>query len=342
MTSERTYGESALLTPANMLTASRLLVAPLFIYLIVFDRISWWTALVGFLAAMSDYFDGIVARRHGTTTSGAFLDPLADKVIVLGSLYALDPRAPARTQELHHPRRHHHGARDLDERLPRPRRASRHLDPGEQARQVEDLHPGLGDRLLRHTDHRALHLDRCRDHLARGRADDLHRMAVLQRGQEGRSCVRVEIVAVGTELLLGQIPDTNSQWLGEQLAAHGIASQFHQHVGDNHERILLAFRTALARSDAVDRVRGTGTDPGRHHPRGPGRSDERPARSRRGDRREDPRDVRIARSHDAREQPPAGRRTARSDDHPPDARHGPGTHLRRRSKGRLRRAGRAL
>jgi nicotinamide-nucleotide amidase len=63
--------------------------------------------------------------------------------------------------------------------------------------------------------------------------------------------VRVEIVAVGTELLLGQIADTNSQWLGEQLAAHGIASQFHQHVGDNHERMLLAFRTALARSDAV-------------------------------------------------------------------------------------------
>ena len=58
-------------------------------------------------------------------------------------------------------------------------------------------------------------------------------------------------MAVGTELLLGQIPDTNSQWLGEQLAAHGIASQFHQHVGDNHQRILLAFRTALARSDAM-------------------------------------------------------------------------------------------
>jgi nicotinamide-nucleotide amidase len=63
--------------------------------------------------------------------------------------------------------------------------------------------------------------------------------------------VRVEIVAVGTELLLGQIPDTNSQWLGEHLAANGIASHFHQHVGDNHERIVLAFRTALARSDAV-------------------------------------------------------------------------------------------
>ncbi len=63
--------------------------------------------------------------------------------------------------------------------------------------------------------------------------------------------VRVEIVAVGTELLLGQIADTNGQWLGEQLAANGIASHFHQHVGDNHERIVLALRTALARSDAV-------------------------------------------------------------------------------------------
>ena len=63
--------------------------------------------------------------------------------------------------------------------------------------------------------------------------------------------MRVEIVAVGTELLLGQIADTNSQWLGEHLAALGVASQFHQAVGDNHDRIVLALRTALARSDAL-------------------------------------------------------------------------------------------
>jgi nicotinamide-nucleotide amidase len=63
--------------------------------------------------------------------------------------------------------------------------------------------------------------------------------------------VRVEIVAIGTELLLGQIADTNSAWLGEHLAAAGIDSHFHQAVGDNHQRILLALRTALARSDAV-------------------------------------------------------------------------------------------
>jgi nicotinamide-nucleotide amidase len=63
--------------------------------------------------------------------------------------------------------------------------------------------------------------------------------------------VRIEIVAVGTELLLGQIADTNSQWMGEHLAAAGVASHFHQAVGDNQERMVLAFRTALARSDGV-------------------------------------------------------------------------------------------
>ena len=63
--------------------------------------------------------------------------------------------------------------------------------------------------------------------------------------------MRIEVLAVGTELLLGQIADTNSAWLGEHLAASGIDSHFHQAVGDNHRRIVLALRTALARSDGV-------------------------------------------------------------------------------------------
>jgi nicotinamide-nucleotide amidase len=70
--------------------------------------------------------------------------------------------------------------------------------------------------------------------------------------------VRIEIVAVGTELLLGQIADTNSAWLGEHLAANGVGSHFHQAVGDNHERITLALRTALARSDGVIMCGGLG------------------------------------------------------------------------------------
>jgi len=70
--------------------------------------------------------------------------------------------------------------------------------------------------------------------------------------------VRVEIVAVGTELLLGQIADTNAAWLGEQLALAGVDSHFHQAVGDNLDRIVLALRTALARSDGVVTSGGLG------------------------------------------------------------------------------------
>jgi nicotinamide-nucleotide amidase len=63
--------------------------------------------------------------------------------------------------------------------------------------------------------------------------------------------VRCEVVAIGTELLLGQIVDTNSSWIGEHLALIGIDSHFQTKVGDNLERMVLAIRTALARSDAV-------------------------------------------------------------------------------------------
>jgi nicotinamide-nucleotide amidase len=63
--------------------------------------------------------------------------------------------------------------------------------------------------------------------------------------------VRCDVVAVGTELLLGQIVDTNSAWIGEQLALIGIDSLFQTKVGDNHERIVHAIRQALERSDAV-------------------------------------------------------------------------------------------
>ena len=63
--------------------------------------------------------------------------------------------------------------------------------------------------------------------------------------------MRVEVVAIGTELLLGQVVDTNSSHIGERLAASGIDCHFQTRVGDNHGRIVLALRTALARGDAV-------------------------------------------------------------------------------------------
>ena len=63
--------------------------------------------------------------------------------------------------------------------------------------------------------------------------------------------MRCEVVAIGSELLLGQIVDTNSSWIGEQLALAGIDSHFQVKVGDNQARIVSAIRQALARSEAV-------------------------------------------------------------------------------------------
>src|SRR5580704_8281524 len=84
-----TFGPSALLTPANGITVLRLLATPILIALIMLWGASWFTFVFGGLLAMSDGVDGWLARRQGTTRSGAFLDPLADKVVVLGALVAL-------------------------------------------------------------------------------------------------------------------------------------------------------------------------------------------------------------------------------------------------------------
>jgi len=63
--------------------------------------------------------------------------------------------------------------------------------------------------------------------------------------------VRCEIIAVGTELLLGQIVDSNSAWIGEQLALAGTDCHFQTRVGDNRGRIVEALRLALGRADAA-------------------------------------------------------------------------------------------
>jgi nicotinamide-nucleotide amidase len=63
--------------------------------------------------------------------------------------------------------------------------------------------------------------------------------------------MRAEVVAVGTELLLGQIVDTNSAWIGERLALFGVDCNFQTRVGDNIDRIASALRAALERNEAV-------------------------------------------------------------------------------------------
>ena len=70
--------------------------------------------------------------------------------------------------------------------------------------------------------------------------------------------MRCDVVAVGTELLLGQIVDTNSSWIGEQLAASGIDSLLQVKVGDNLARIETILRRVLADADAVIMCGGLG------------------------------------------------------------------------------------
>jgi nicotinamide-nucleotide amidase len=63
--------------------------------------------------------------------------------------------------------------------------------------------------------------------------------------------MRCEVVAIGTELLLGQVVDTNSSWIGEQLALIGVDSHYQTKVGDNLDRMVEVLETALSRSEAV-------------------------------------------------------------------------------------------
>ncbi|MDQ3896980.1 MAG: CDP-alcohol phosphatidyltransferase family protein [Actinomycetota bacterium] len=84
-----TFGPSALATPANAVTLVRILVLPAQVVLILSDGSEWPALALWIVLAGSDVFDGWLARRHGATRSGAFLDPLADKFLVIGSMVAL-------------------------------------------------------------------------------------------------------------------------------------------------------------------------------------------------------------------------------------------------------------
>jgi len=85
----QSFGPSALATPANAVTMARVVALPVLLALIVGTGTEWAALALWIVLAGSDFADGWLARRHGTTRSGAFLDPLADKIIVLGAMAAL-------------------------------------------------------------------------------------------------------------------------------------------------------------------------------------------------------------------------------------------------------------
>lgn len=84
----------------------------------------------------------------------------------------------------------------------------------------------------------------------RRRPDVIGRLLVLIFSRM-QSVASAEILSIGTELLLGDIVDTNSAWLARELAARSIDVYWAQRVGDNRLRIRAALEQALGRSDLV-------------------------------------------------------------------------------------------
>ena len=70
--------------------------------------------------------------------------------------------------------------------------------------------------------------------------------------------MRAEILSIGTELLLGQIVDTNANFLAQQLPALGLDLFYVSQLGDNRQRLADAFRRALERSDVIITSGGLG------------------------------------------------------------------------------------
>ena len=89
------FGPDAIRTPANVVTICRLLfTVPVLMMILDGEPGSetWATFTGWFVLWITDLLDGWLARRDGTTRSGEFLDPLADKFLVMGGLIALAVR----------------------------------------------------------------------------------------------------------------------------------------------------------------------------------------------------------------------------------------------------------
>ena len=70
--------------------------------------------------------------------------------------------------------------------------------------------------------------------------------------------MNAEIIGIGSELLLGQIANTDAQFLSQQLSALGIDIYWHTVVGDNHNRIIEALKIASDRSNIIITTGGLG------------------------------------------------------------------------------------
>lgn len=86
------FGPTALATPANAVTVVRLLATPVVIVMVALSGPTWPAFAVAVGIGLTDGLDGWLARRHGPTRLGAFIDPLADKAAVIGALAVVAAR----------------------------------------------------------------------------------------------------------------------------------------------------------------------------------------------------------------------------------------------------------
>ena len=235
-------------TAANGVTVARIACTPLLVVLVLRATPSWGALVFWAVLAGTDAADGWLARRQGATASGAFLDPLADKALVLGALAAMVARgsvtlAPVALL----------AGREVVITCYRVVVARRGISvPARRVAKVKTLvefvtvglvllpvavvfqaHPGARRALWLAV---ALAWASGAQYLLDSRAGGAPWPQVPSTGP--RTAVGCEVLAIGTELLLGQVVDTNSAWIGERLAAAGIPCYQQTKVGDNHARIV--------------------------------------------------------------------------------------------------------
>lgn len=83
------FEKGARRTPANYVTMARAALSLPFLYWVRVEGAGWLVFTAGAVLAATDFLDGWLARREGATSAGAFLDPLADKLLTLGTFVAL-------------------------------------------------------------------------------------------------------------------------------------------------------------------------------------------------------------------------------------------------------------
>jgi CDP-diacylglycerol---glycerol-3-phosphate 3-phosphatidyltransferase len=73
----------------NMLTVFRIILTPFFVYCVLKSNLQLCAVILFFIASVTDWYDGYLARKYGLSSDwGRFLDPLADKILVLSALFS--------------------------------------------------------------------------------------------------------------------------------------------------------------------------------------------------------------------------------------------------------------